>query len=170
MARRARVEYPGALYHAITRGNQRHRTFRDDRDRDKYLEILASLKNQFSFHISACVLMLNHVHLLFGSGNVSPSRIMQRLGSGYAQYFNRRHKQVGHLFQGRYKAIVCDKDSYLLKLTRYLHLNVIRAKVVNDPGEYKWSSYGGYVGKRQGPQWLDSAVVLEQFSGKVNIP
>jgi REP element-mobilizing transposase RayT len=160
MARRARVEYPGALYHVITRGNQRQRIFRDDRDRDKYLEILSSLKNQFSFRISAYVLMLSHTHLLLESGEVPLSRIMQRLGSGYTQYFNRRHKQVGHLFQGRYKAILCDKGSYLLELTRYLHLNPVRAKVVKDPWEYKWSSYGGYVGKGQGQPWLDSAEVL----------
>jgi hypothetical protein len=102
------------------------------------------------------------------SGEVPLSRIMQRLGSGYTQYFNRRHKQVGHLFQGRYKAILCDKDSYLLELTRYLHLNPVRAKVVQDPWEYQWSSYRGYVGKRQGQPWLDSTEVLEQFSGNVN--
>src|SRR5262245_2102401 len=165
MARRARVEYPGALYHVITRGNQRQRIFRDDRDREKYLEILSSLKTQFLFRIPAYVLMPNHVHLLVESGEVPLSRMMQRLGSGYTQYFNRRHKQVGHLFQGRYRAILCDKDSYLLELTRYLHLNPVRAKLVKDREEYKWSSYGGYVGKTQERKWLDSAAVLEQFSG-----
>jgi hypothetical protein len=112
--------------------------------------------------------MPNHVHLLVESGEVPLSRIMQRLGSGYTQYFNRRHKQVGHLFQGRYRAILCDKESYLLELTRYLHLNPVRAKLVNDPGDYKWSSYGGYVDKTQEPKWLDSAAVLEQFSGKIS--
>lgn len=167
MARRARVEFPGALYHVICRGNQRQRIFRDDRDRQKYLEILSSLKTLFSFRIPAYVLMLNHVHLLVESGEAPLSRIMQRLGSGYTQYFNQRHKQVGHLFQGRYKAILCDKDSYLLELTRYLHLNPVRAKVVDDPGEYQWSSYGGYVGKTQEPKWLDSAAVLEHFSGNL---
>ena len=167
MARRARVEFPGALYHVITRGNQRQSIFRDDQDRGKYLEILSSLKKQFTFRIPAYVLMLNHVHLLLESGAVPLSRIMQRLGSGYTQYFNRRHKQVGHLFQGRYKAILCDKDSYLLELTRYLHLNPVRAKVVTDPADYQWSSYRGYVGETPGQQWLDSADVLEQFSKKV---
>lgn len=167
MARRARVEYPGALYHVITRGNQRQRIFRDDRDRQKYLEILSNLKTQFSFRIPAYVLMPNHVHLLVESGDIPLSRMMQRLGSGYTQYFNRRHKQVGHLFQGRYRAILCDKDSYLLELTRYLHLNPLRAQLVKDPREYKWSSYGGYIGKTQDPKWLDSTEVLEQFSGNL---
>jgi REP element-mobilizing transposase RayT len=168
MARRPRVEYPGAFYHVITRGNQRQRIFRDDRDRKKYLEILSSLKTQFSFRISAYVLMLNHVHLLVESGEVPLSRIMQRLGSGYTQYFNRRHRQVGHLFQGRYKAILCDKNSYLLELTRYLHLNPVRAELVKDPMEYKWSSYASYMGKSQEWAWLDSAAVLEQFSGNLS--
>jgi hypothetical protein len=112
--------------------------------------------------------MPNHVHLLVESGEVPLSRIMQRLSSSYTQYFNRRHGQVGHLFQGRYKAILCDKDSYLLGLTRYLHLNPLRAKVVKDPGKYKWSSYSGYVGKSQEPTWVDSAAVLEQFSGNLS--
>jgi len=92
------------------------------------------------------------------------SRVMQRLSSGYTQYFNRRHRLVGHLFQGRYKAILCDKDSYLLELSRYLHLNPVRAKLVNDPAEYAWSSYGGYVRERQGHKWLDTGDVLRQFS------
>ena len=167
MARRARVEYAGALYHVITRGNQRQRIFRDDRDRTKYLEILANLKTQYSFRIPAYVLMVNHVHLLLESGAVPLSRIMQRLGSGYTQYFNRRHRQVGHLFQGRYKAILCDKDNYLLELSRYLHLNPVRAKAVKDPADYRWSSYGGYVGEPQGQKWLDTTEVLQHFSRKL---
>ena len=166
MARQPRIEYPGAFYHVITRGNQRQKTFRDDLDRGKYLEILAHLKEVNLFRIHAYVLMDNHVHLLLETGEYPLSRIMQRLGSGYTQYFNRRHKFVGHLFQGRYKAILCDKNNYLLELSRYLHLNPVRAKVVKDPGEYKWSSYGAYVQKKQCPPWMETAEVLQQFSGK----
>ena len=168
MARRPRVEYPGALYHVITRGNQRQKIFYDDGDRAKYLEILSRLKHTYSFRIHAYVLMLNHVHLLLETGAVALSRVMQRLSSGYTQYFNRRHRLAGHLFQGRYKAILCDKDSYLLELSRYLHLNPVRAKVVNDPAEYPWSSYGGYVRESQGKKWLDTSDVLNQFSRKVS--
>ncbi|HWP59713.1 MAG TPA: transposase [Candidatus Acidoferrales bacterium] len=164
MARRPRVEYPGALYHVITRGNQRQKIFFDDQDRIKYLEILSRLKGLYRFRLYAYVLMLNHVHLLLEAGEVPLSRIMQRLGSGYTQYFNRRHGLVGHLFQGRYKAILCDKDSYLLELSRYLHLNPVRAKVVKDPADYIWSSYGGYVRETNGQKWLDIREVLGQFS------
>jgi len=168
MARRPRVEYPGALYHVITRGNQRQKIFYDDGDRRKYLEILSRLKQAHSFRVHAYVLMLNHVHLLLETSEVPLSRVMQRLSSGYTQYFNRRHRLVGHLFQGRYKAILCDKDSYLLELSRYLHLNPVRAKLVNDPAEYAWSSYGGYVRERQGHKWLDTGDVLRQFNRKVS--
>ena len=166
MARQPRIEYPGAFYHVITRGNQRQKTFRDDHDRWKYLEILAHLKEVNLFRLHAYVLMDNHVHLLLETGEHPLSRIMQRLGSGYTQYFNRRHKFVGHLFQGRYKAILCDKDSYLLELSRYLHLNPVRAKVVKDPGEYQWSSYGAYVQEKQCAPWMETAEVLQQLSGK----
>jgi REP element-mobilizing transposase RayT len=167
MARRERIEYAGAFYHVITRGNQRQKTFRDDRDRAKYLEILAHLKEVNRFRVHAYVLMVNHVHLLVETGEDPLSRIMQRVGSGYTQYFNRRHKLVGHLFQGRYKAILCDKDSYLLELSRYLHLNPVRAKVVKEPGEYRWSSYGAYVQAKQCPAWMETAGVLQQFSERV---
>jgi len=169
MARQPRVEYPGALYHVITRGNQRQKIFYDDRDRRKYLEILWRLKKVHSFRLHAYVLMLNHVHLLLETGAVGRlSRIMQRLSSGYTQYFNGRHRLAGHLFQGRYKAILCDKDSYLLELSRYLHLNPVRAKMVEDPGKYAWSSYGGYIGESRGQSWLDTQEVLHQFSRNVS--
>ena len=129
----------------------------------KYLEILAHLKEVNRFRIHAYVLMDNHVHLLVETGEDPLSRIMQRVGSGYTQYFNWRHKLVGHLFQGRYKAILCDKDSYLLELSRYLHLNPVRAKVVKEPGEYRWSSYGAYVQAKQCPEWMET---IQQFSKK----
>ena len=163
MARRPRVEFPGALYHVITRGNQRQKIFYDDQDRNKYLSLLQDFKEAYSFRVYAYVLMRNHVHLLMETARVPLSRIMQRLSSGYTQYFNRRHRLTGHLFQGRYKAILCDKDSYLLELSRYLHLNPVRVKVVEDPGKYRWSSYGAYLGKRGGQDWLDSAEVLGYF-------
>jgi putative transposase len=107
--------------------------------------------------------MPNHVHLLVRSGQVPLSRIMQRLGSGYTQYFNRRHGLVGHLFRGRYKAILCDKDSSLLELSRYLHLNPVRIKAVKDPIDYIWSSYRGYVRGTERQKWLDTNDVLRQF-------
>lgn len=167
MARRPRVEYPGAFYHVITRGNQRQRIFYDDQDPNKYLSLLRALKETFDFRLHAYVLMLNHVHLLVETSEIPLSRIMQRLGSAYTQYFNRRHQLMGHLFQGRYKAILCDKDSYLLELTRYLHLNPVRVKAVKDPREYRWSSYGAYLGRERGHDWVDSTEVLKQFGHTV---
>lgn len=165
MARLPRIEYPGALYHVITRGNQKQRIFFDDRDRKRYLEILQTLKKGYSFRLYAYVLMRNHVHLLMETGQIPLSRIMQRLTGGYTRYFNRRHKLTGHLFQGRYKAILCDKDSYLLELTRYLHLNPVRVKAVRDPAKYPWSSYRTYIGKGEERDWVDTGDVLAHFGG-----
>ena len=163
MARAPRIEYPGALYHVITRGNQRQKTFIDDRDRGKYLDLLRALRKGYGFRLYAYVLMANHVHLLVEAGRIPLSRVMQRLGSSYTQYFNRRHGVGGHLFQGRYKAILCDKDSYLLELMRYLHLNPVRVKAVEDPGKYRWSSYRTYLGKPAEGDLVDVAAVLGHF-------
>lgn len=163
MARLPRIEYPGALYHVITRGNQKQKIFFDDKDRKKYLEVLQALKKAYSFRVYAYVLMHNHVHLLMETGHFPLSRIMQRLTGGYTQYFNRRHGLTGHLFQGRYKAILCDKDSYLLELTRYLHLNPVRVKAVQDPAQYPWSTYRAYLGKGDGRECVEAGEVLAHF-------
>lgn len=163
MARAARIEYPGALYHVIARGNQKQRIFIDDKDRRRYLDLLVALKKAYRFRLYAYVLMRNHVHLLMETGHISISRIMQRLTGGYTQYFNRSHGLTGHLFQGRYKAILCEKDSYLLELTRYLHLNPVRVKAVRDPANYPWSSYRTYLGRGAKPEWVDAGEVLSYF-------
>jgi putative transposase len=167
MARRPRIEYSGALYHVITRGNHRQKIFYDDHDRAKYLEVAAQLSEAQSFRVHAYVLMANHVHLLLETGTVPLSRVMQRLGGGYTQYFNRRHRLTGHLFQGRYKAILCDKDNYLMELSRYLHLNPVRAKLVKDPADYPWSSYGAYARGADRQKWMETTEVLEQFGRSV---
>ena len=163
MARRPRIEYPGALYHVIARGNQRQRVFVDDSDRRHYLNLLLALKKTCSFRLYTYVLMHNHVHMLMETGTIPLSRIMQRLIGGYTQYFNHRHGLSGHLFQGRYKAILCAKDSYLLELSRYIHLNPVRVKAVRDPAKYRWSSYRAYLdGKAQG-KYVDVEPVLAYF-------
>jgi putative transposase len=164
MARRPRIEYPGALYHVIARGNQRQRIFVDDSDRRHYLGLLLALKKTCSFHLYAYVLMHNHVHLLMETEKIPLSRIMQRLTGGYTQYFNRRHGLSGHLFQGRYKAILCAKDSYLLELSRYIHLNPVRVKAVRDPAKYRWSSYNTYLGGKTQGEFVDVEPVLAYFS------
>jgi len=162
MGRKPRVQFPGALYHVVTRGNRRERIFLDDADCRQYLTQLQSARDCFGFTLYAYVLMPNHVHLLLETGEVILSRIMLWLGTAYARYFNRRYGKIGHLFQGRYKAILCDKDAYLLALVRYLHLNPVRAGIVRDPAEYPWSSHRAYLGVAR-DIGIPRAIILGQF-------
>src|SRR6266540_7041284 len=130
MARPLRIEFPGAMYHVIVRGNERKAVFRDDADREDYLRRLARYREKFGFRLLAYCLMNNHVHLAIEAGNDPLSRIMAGLQSSYTQYFNRRHDRSGHLFQGRYKAFLVEKDRYALALVRYIHENPVKARVV----------------------------------------
>jgi len=166
MARKPRVEFDGAFYHVIVRGNQRQRTFQDDQDRITYLQRLEHYRQRYGFRLYAYVLMSNHVHLLIETKCVGLSKIMQGIQFSYTQRYNRRHRKVGHLFQGRYRAILCDRDAYLLELVRYIHLNPGRLKVPDDPWRYQWSSHGAYLGKRS-PVKVDSQEVLRQFGSTV---
>lgn len=150
MARKPRVHFPGALYHVISRGNQRQQIFRSASDRSHYLQLLSRFHSRYGFRLYAYVLMGNHVHLLLETGPTPLSKIMQGLQQAYALYFNHKYRLVGHLFQGRYKALLCDRDSYLLELVRYLHLNPVRSMLVKDPSLYPWSSHGAYLGKASG--------------------
>jgi REP element-mobilizing transposase RayT len=163
MARKPRVEFEGAFYHVIVRGNQRRQIFRDDEDRRAYLERLEHYRQRTDFTVYAYVLMSNHVHLLLETKKVPLSRIMQGIQFTYTQRYNRRHRTVGHLFQGRYKAILCDRDAYLVELVRYIHFNPVRPRDRRKaiPSErrgelerYRWSSHRAYVGTAKGPEWL----------------
>ena len=147
MARKPRVEYAGAFYHVICRGNQRQAIFRNEADRKCYLERLEQYRERYGFKVYGYVLMSNHVHLLIETGQVPLSRIMQGLQLRYTGYFNRKYNKVGHLFQGRYKAILCDRGAYLLELVRYLHLNPQRMRSAIEAGTYRWSSHGAYLGR-----------------------
>lgn len=162
MARLPRVEVPGALYHVIARGNQRRRVFRGPRDYEAYLRRLAAYQRRHEFVLCAYVLMPNHVHLLLEPGRVPVSKIMQGLQQSYVAYFNRTYRTVGHVFQGRYKALLCDRDRYLLALVRYLHLNPTRAGLVENPKAWRWSSHHQYLGKAEEPRVVTGAV-LGQF-------
>ena len=128
MARPLRIEYSGAYYHVTSRGNERKAIFRDDRDRERLLELLARAVKDFHLRLHGYVLMTNHYHLLVETPRGGLSRALRYLNGVYTQAFNRRHRRVGHLFQGRYKAILVDKDAYLLELSRYIHLNPWRVK------------------------------------------
>jgi putative transposase len=163
MARKARIEFDGAFYHVITRGNQRQKIFKDESDFKKYLEILSEYKWRYKYNLYAFVLMNNHVHLLMETRETPLSKILQGINQSYTMYFNRKYKTVGHLFQGRYKAILCDRDEYLLSLVKYIHLNPVRAKAVERADEYRWSSHGIYAGK-SGDSIIDMDQVLRMFS------
>lgn len=166
MARKPRVEYAGAFYHVIVRGNQRQIIFRGDTDRRYYLERLEEYRQRYGFKVYAYVLMSNHVHMLVETGKVPLSKIMQGLQLRYTGYYNRKYRKVGHLFQGRYKAILCDRQAYLLELVRYLHLNPGRMRLRIDPWRYRWSSHGAYLGK-SGWVKIDTSVVLGELANTV---
>lgn len=164
MARKPRIEYEGALYHVITRGNQRQKIFRDRDDFAKYLGVLAHYKERYDFYLYAYLLMNNHVHLLMETQKTPLSKILQGVNQKYTMYFNWRYRTIGHLFQGRYKAFICDKDEYLLTLIKYIHLNPERAKISKTLGEYPWSSHRSYVGRDE-DGLVDVDRVLMMFSG-----
>ena len=166
MARKPRVHFPGALYHVISRGNQCQVIFRADADRRRYLELLDRYRARYQFQLRAYVLMTNHVHLLMEVGKHPLAKIMQGLQQSYTLYFNRKYKLVGHLFQGRYKDILCDRDSYLLELVRYIHLNPVRSKMVTDPAEYAWSSHRDYLNGEttNGAAMVQSEWILNQLA------
>ncbi len=167
MARPLRIEYPGAYYHVTARGNERKAIFRDVLDRKKFLVILSSSIEQFVVRLHAYVLMDNHYHLLVETPAGELSRAIRYLNGVYTQYINRRYRRVGHLFQGRYKAILIDKDSYLIELSRYIHLNPWRVRGGSrDPLRYRWSSLSAYIGREKAPEWLETDEILGLFGQK----
>ncbi len=162
MARKPRIQFSGALYHVIARGNRREPVFNNDADRKRYLEAIQKTRSRFHFTLYAFVLMSNHVHLLVETSGPPLSKVMQSLHTGYTQYFNLKYHKVGHLFQGRYKAVVVDKDAYLLQLIRYIHQNPLRAGMVEHLDDYFWSSHPCYAG-RAAYSFLDTSFVLALF-------
>lgn len=163
MARKPRLHYPGACYHVILRGNGGNEIFTDKDDRSKFFFLIQEGTERYKHRIHAYCLMTNHVHLAIQVGEVPLSRIIQNLSFRYTRYMNNRKKQVGHLFQGRYKAVLIDADSYLLELVRYIHNNPVRANMVATPEKYSWSSHSAYLGHYSLP-WLTTDWVLSQFA------
>jgi putative transposase len=168
MARKARAEVEGGLYHVITRGNNRRQIFNSRTDYEKFLSLLAVQKVRLPFFLYAYCLMSNHVHLLIERQANAVGRIMHRLLTGYAQYYNRRYGRVGHLLQGRHKAILCQSDRYLCELVRYIHLNPVRARIVNKPEDYEHSSHRAYLGTEP-TGMVDIDPVLRHFGAKKSI-
>lgn len=165
MARPVRIEYPGAVYHVITRGNNRQPIFKDDHDRGTYLEKLFFYCEQKEVELLCYCLLTNHVHLLLHTPQGKLSKMMQPFQTSYTVYFNRRHRHTGHVFEQRYKAFLVDRDNYLLQVSRYIHLNPVGAGMVERPQDYRWSSYSGYVKEGKIPG-LNRQLILDQFEGK----
>lgn len=163
MARQLRIEYPEAYYHVTARGNERKEIFKSEKDRGKFLSYLESAVKRYGAVIHVWCLMSNHYHLLIETPSGNLSQIMQHINGAYTNYFNTKRKRSGHLFQGRYKGILVEADEYALELSRYIHLNPVRIGIVNEPGDYKWSSFQEYAGKRKIPDWLTTAFILGYF-------
>ncbi|MEA2022262.1 MAG: transposase [Candidatus Caldatribacteriota bacterium] len=163
MTRPLRIEFNGALYHITSRGNARQAIFLNREDFSAFLKILSSVVKRYHFLLHAYCLMDNHYHLLVETPEGNLSKGMRQLNGLYAQHFNRKHQRVGHLLQGRYKALLVDKENYLLELCRYIVLNPLRAGLVKDPQKYRWSSYPATIGDERIPG-LFSEWILAQFA------
>ena len=164
MTRPLRIEYPGAVYHVTARGNAYQAIFLDETDREKFLAILGETVDRFNWLCHGYCLMTNHYHLLIETVDPTLSRGMRQLNGVYTQGFNRRHDRVGHVFQGRYKAILVEKEAYLLELARYIVLNAVRAKIIDAPEDWDWSSYRATAGLDEAPPFLTTDWILSQFS------
>jgi putative transposase len=163
--RQSRIDAPGALHHVIIRGIEKRAIFRDDKDRDAFLDRLGDILVESSTPCYAWSLMSNHAHFLFRTGNVPVAHMMRKLLTGHAVTFNRRHRRHGHLFQNRYKSILCEEDAYLQELVRYIHLNPLRAGIVTDLGElssYRYSGHSVLMGKKD-RVWQNRDYVLRYF-------
>jgi putative transposase len=174
MARPLRIQYPGAVYHVTCRGNERKEIYKDDRDRKTFLEILARSLQIYTVNLFSYVLMRNHFHLLVETPLGNLGEFMRHFNVSYTSYYNKRHKRIGHLYQGRYKSIIVDKESYLSILSRYMHLNSIRVGEMKKKTDkekveflksYSWSSLPGYLSKRKKEEFIDYAMVLEEYGG-----
>ncbi len=166
MARPLRIEYPGAVYHVTTRGNAQQKIYRNDADRRLFLDVFASTVARYNWVCHAYCLMGNHYHLLLETPDPNLSLGMRQLNGVYTQGFNRRHSRTGHVFQGRFKSILVEKESHLLELCRYIVLNPVAAHMVSHPADYTWSSYRFTARPEKNPEFLYSDWVLAQFSPK----
>jgi REP element-mobilizing transposase RayT len=164
MARAWRIEYEGAYYHILSRGNDQKEIFLGDADRDLFIKTLAEACERFDVELFAYVLMPNHYHLLMRTHRANLSRAMHWFSGTYTRRFNIRHQKSGHLFQGRFKSILVQNDAYVMQLSCYIHRNPLRAGIVNRLADYAWSSYLFYAYGRKAPDWLSTQLILSQFN------
>lgn len=169
MARPLRIEYSGAVYHITSRGNERKSIFRDNEDRETFLDVLKNVNRRYNYLCHAYCLMDNHYHIIIETPDGNLSRGMRQLNGVYTQRFNKRHNRVGHIFQGRYKAILIQKESHLLEVCRYVVLNPVRAKAVNRPEGWEWSSYCATAEIKKPHSCLTTGWILGQFSSKTGL-
>jgi REP element-mobilizing transposase RayT len=165
MPRKPRIHSPSAIYHVILRGNAKQDIFFDEGDRCRFYLLVQEATERFRCRVHAFCLMTNHVHMAVQVSDIPLSRIMQNITFRYTRWINWRQQRSGHLFQGRYKAVLVDENEYLLELIRYIHLNPVRAGMVNDLSSYQWSSHPAYCGQQPVP-WLTTDWMLSQFSKK----
>ncbi|MDY0270045.1 REP-associated tyrosine transposase [Trichloromonas sp.] len=163
MARQLRIEYPGAVYHVTSRGNAGLPIFADDGDRAAFLKVLQAVVSRFRWRCHAYCLMGNHYHLLIETPEPNLSRGMRQLNGVYTQAYNRRHEQAGHVMQGRFKAILVEKESYLLQLCRYIVRNPVAARLTKKVEDWPWSSFQATAGLVEAPEWLEIDWILGQF-------
>lgn len=163
MARPLRIEYEGAVYHVLSRGNRSENIFSEERDKEYFVEILQRGAEKYRIDLYAYCVMGNHYHLLMSMPEGGLTKIMHYIGSSYGSYLRRNKGWIGHVFAGRYKSLCVEKESYLLELSRYIHLNPIRARIVRYPEDYPWSSYGFYIGKKKKPHWINTNWFLEEY-------
>lgn len=164
MARPLRIEYPNAFYHITSRGNERRAIFRSKGDYERFLGYFESATERYGARIHCFCLMPNHYHLLLETPRGNLHRILHHLNTSYTNYFNKKTRRVGHLFQGRYRAILVEKDAYALELSRYIHLNPVRADLVKEASQYPWSSHMAYVEREKRWEWLEREFILGQLS------
>jgi len=163
MARPLRIEFPGALYHVISRGNERRAIVRDEGDRRKRVDWLRRTVETYGWRLHAFVLMNNHDHLFVETPEANLSAGMQHYNGSYTGYFNRRHRRAGHLFQGRFKGHLIEEEGYFLEVSRYIHLNPVRAGAVGRPEDWPWGSSPGYVRGARKLEWVTYGRVLGEF-------
>lgn len=163
MARPLRLQYPGAFYHITSRGNEGRAIFKTNRDREKFLSYLESAHERYGAIIHVYCLMENHYHLLLETPRGNLAQILHHINGAYTTYFNIKRRRSGHLFQGRYRAILVEKDSYGEELSRYIHLNPVRAGLVETPAQYPWASYPFYIGLKEKPSWVTTEFILGYF-------